>query len=165
MRLRESAAVRLEPLMQAVGFTLWQLQELENTTSSYVAVRVREAKGIGIERGQALSAEVEKLPLGKLLAELTKAKVIGTELSSELREVLEERNWLVHRARRETRGVLSDEALFSEVMTRLDHLAEHSLQLTKRLGNEVEEYVVRSGVSRDFISGEAERLARAWGFE
>jgi len=163
MALGLEAAERLGALMQRVGFALWQLQELENTAAGYIVVRLRDARGVGVNQGAVISAEVEKLPLGKLVGELAKAGVIDPALASRLKAALDERNWLVHRSRREHRGVLSDPAAYTGLSMRLDALADDALTLNKELARTMEEYVVNSGVSRDFIDGEAERLARAWG--
>jgi HEAT repeat protein len=151
--------------MRTVGFAIWQLQELENTTARYVVVRLREVRGVGKERGEAISAEIEQLPLGPLLSQLLQAQVIQEELSDHLKKLLSERNWLVHRARRENRGVLSNEDHFLRLMARLQDIADDALALHKTLATEMEEYVVRSGVSRELIDRESERLFRSWGFE
>lgn len=164
-RLPPAAALRLPTLMQAVGFAIWQLQELENTAASHIVVCLREARGVGKERGSEISAAVERLPLGKLITELSRSGALNDGVASALKTLLQERNWLVHRARRETRGVLSDEAGFTVLIARLDDISERTLLLIRRLGKDLEEYVVRSGVSRDVLDREADRLARSWGFE
>ena len=96
-------ADRLGALMQAVGFAVWQLQELETTVAGYITVRLRETRGVGIERGGEIAAKVESRPLGPLIKELVAAGVTSDKVGAELAILLEERNWLVHRARRETR--------------------------------------------------------------
>lgn len=163
MSLGLEAAERLAALMQQVGFALWQLQELENTAAGYIVVRLRNARGAGVERGAAISTEVERLPLGRLVSDLAQAGVVAPDLASRLKTLLDDRNWLVHRSRREHRGVLSSDAMFAGLLTRLEGIADRALALNKELASEMEEYVVGSGVSRDFIDREAERLARSWG--
>src|SRR5260221_10048794 len=145
MSLRLDAAERLGALMQRVGFALWQLQELQYTAARYVVVRLRDARGVGAHRGAAISAEVEKLPLGKLLIELASAGVMTPDLASRLKATLGERNWLVHRSRREYRGVLSDPELYERLTLRLDRIADDALALHKELAEVTEEHVVSSG--------------------
>jgi hypothetical protein len=163
MSSRQKKAQRLSMLMQRVGFALWQVQELENTAAGYIVVRLRETRGVGIDQGMKISTNVEGQMLGRLIGELAKAGVIASDLASRLTAFLKERNWLVHHSRRENRGVLSDDAMFAGLLTRLDTVAEDALALTKELGREMEEYVVSSGVSRDSIDREAERLSQSWG--
>jgi len=161
MRLSPEASLRLPVLMQAFGFTIWQLQELENTAAGYVVVRLREVRGVGKERGEAISSDVERLPLGSLLNQLVQAQVIQGELAAQLKNLLAQRNWLVRRTRRDNRGVISNEDPFSKIIAELQGIADDALTLHKTLAAEMEDYVVRSGVSRELIDRESER----WGFD
>jgi hypothetical protein len=165
LKLKPEAAKRLPAMIQAVGFAFWQHQELENTTKDYVTIRLRKVRGIGQKRGEEISAKVEGLTFGQALSELIKKKIVTGDLASELQAAKEERNWFFHRGRRDARGSLADEARFSDLMARLDAMAEKARELNTRLGREVVEYVVSSGVSQEFIDREAERSARSWGFE
>ena len=70
----------------------------------------------------------------------------------------------MHRARRETRGVLSSEEQFGRVLQRTRSIAEQSLVILRELAPIVEDYVVSTGVDRAFIDRESDRLARSWGF-
>lgn len=154
---------RIVAIMQAVGFALWQLQELETTAAAFVTVRLRDTRGVGFEQGSQVAAKLESLPLGPLIRELVTGGATTDEIGAELSALLEERNWLVHRARRETRGVLGSSQLFEGTMARLELIAERALALTKQLGAAVEAYVIESGVSREFIDRESARLTRSWG--
>ncbi len=159
------ASQRLPHLMCSVGFAIWQLQELENTAAAYVVVRLRETRGVGAERGSEVAAQVERRTLGSLISELRKAGVVPEELAVGLTELLHERNWLVHSARRETRGALSDEARFGDLIVRLEMTADRALTLTIQLARVIDEFVRQTGVSPALLDAEAERLARSWGFE
>ena len=165
MTLNPEAALRLPAFFQAVGFAFWQHQELENTAKDYVVVRLRNARGVGRERGEAISEEAHRRTFGSVVEELIRSGVVTGDLAIQLRLANKDRNWLFHRARGETRGFASDEAKFRDIMARLNAMAERSLSLTKTLGRELELYVAGCGVSRNFIDREAERLARSWGFE
>jgi hypothetical protein len=159
---RIESAQRLDGVLRQIGYALWQLQELEATVAGYVVVRLRDTRGIGAERGAQISASVEKRPLGQLLRELIPSGVISLALAERLETLLEDRNWLVHRSRRGYRGVLADKHALSSLMSRLEDIADRSLALTKEIGREFEEYVVSSGVSREIIDSEAEKLVRSW---
>ncbi len=88
--------------------------------------------------------------------------MIDGQLSVDLREVLEQRNWLVHRARRENRGILASPKQFSELLVRLEALAHRSLELLKEVASGIENHVLSCGVDRRTINSEADRLARSW---
>jgi uncharacterized protein YutE (UPF0331/DUF86 family) len=158
-------ANRLDGLMQRVGFAVWQLQELENAAATYLVVCVHAQPGIGVQRGQELLAEAEKKPLGALLKDLQRHKVIQGELADALQAVLEDRNWVVHRARRESRGVLSDPEALRTLMERLEALADHAAALLARLGGEIHTQVMKAGASQEVIDAESKRLRQKWGLE
>ena len=154
---------RLGSLMQSVGFALWQLQELETTAATYLVVRVHASRGIGTVQGDSLLKHAEGRTFGALLKELAKSGVIEDRLSIELHEILEQRNWLVHRARRENRGVVSNAEHLGDLIQHLQSLADRSLVLQKSLATDLERYVLDIGVDRAVIDSEADRLARSWG--
>jgi uncharacterized protein YutE (UPF0331/DUF86 family) len=160
---RVELSERLASLMQSVGFSLWQLQELEGTVATYLVVRVQARRGTGVSHGNSLLKQAEGRTLGALLKDLAKSGVIEDRLSSDLREMLEERNWLVHRARRENRGVLSNNKLLAELVNRLQSIAERSLAIQKSLAADLEHYVLDAGVGRTGIEREADRLIHEWG--
>jgi hypothetical protein len=149
--------------MQRVGFAVWQLQELENTSATYVVLRLRQTRGVGVKRGKEIAALVEKATFGKLLRELQRAGILPNGLAGRLEGALEERNWLVHRARREYRGVLADMALYSSLSQRVDKLAEDARVLLNELGGEVESFIRSSGIDMEAVDREAQRLAASWG--
>ena len=77
---------------------------------------------------------------------------------------MDDRNWLVHRAKRENRGALNDIALFNKLLARIDGIASDAGEINTFLATDMEDYVVRSGVDRSVIDVEATRLARSWGY-
>ena len=153
---------RLAVLMQSVGFAVWQLQELETSVATYLVIRVHAHRGIGTVPGEQLIKKAEGRTLGSLVTELAKSGVIDGQLSVDLREVLEQRNWLVHRACRENRGILASPKQFSELLVRLEALAHRSLELLKEVASGIENHVLSCGVDRRTIDSEADRLARSW---
>jgi hypothetical protein len=69
---RPGSSERLALLMQRVGFAVWQLQELETTVATYVVVRIRAHRGMGVAPGELLMKKAEGRTLGSLLTELGK---------------------------------------------------------------------------------------------
>lgn len=156
-------ATRLAALMQSVGFAVWQLQELETTAITFAVIRLRATRGMGEVAGRALLEKGERRTLGHVLQELRAQGLIAGPVDDDLRDVLNQRNWLVHRARRETRGVLTDDSRLSDLLVHLDTLADRAVSLQKMLAHEIETYVFSSGVDRETVEREAEEVARQWG--
>ena len=153
---------RLQQMMQAIGFAVWQFQQLERTAADYAVIRVRGHRGMG-EQGAALLASAERLTLGNALRELEAAEVVPAAMVARLRAALDDRNWLVHRSRGESRGILADPSAYDQFSARLESMSERALELLKELAFEFETYVVSQRVDRDQIDADSQRLARAWG--
>lgn len=162
--MNDSRHAAFATLMEHVGFAIWQLQELETAAATYLTVRIRAHRGIGIAHGEVMLKEAEGRTFGSLLTELAKSGLIEKTLALMLGEILEERNWLVHRARRENRALLANAQQYDSLIERLEALADRSSELLKLLATGMERYVLDTGVDHAAIDAEADRLARSWGF-
>lgn len=140
-----------------------QVAECEDALSNWVAVALRPTQGIGENAAAPIVERIQKRSFGQLLSELEKDSVLDPALVARLRKLLSERNWLIHHAKRNHRGVLNRPEKFDELVERIDWIAEEATKLTSGLGAGFEEYVVSRGVDRTFIDEEAERIRRAWG--
>jgi len=150
-------------LMYKIGFTIWQLQELENTLATYFVIRLKACRGIGKEKGEALLQTARKKTLGGLIRDLEKGGVVPATMATRLCSILEKRNWLVHNARRENRGILSSPSKYDLFIGQLESIASEAMALLKEIGQEVENYVLCSGVDKSKIDSEADRLLKEWG--
>jgi hypothetical protein len=154
----------LAALLQRVGYAFWQLCECEDTAAHYLVIRVKASRGIGAERGEALLSNAQRRTFGSLLHELKEAGVLEARLERRLLALLEERNWLAHRAKRESRGIIYRDQDFDRLVSRLDGIAEEATSLNTLLGRALEEFVVSLGIDPAFIEREAKRLAESWGY-
>lgn len=155
-------ALRLQDMAVRIGMAVWHCQELETALSTYLVVCVQPKPGIGMTKGSALTANAESKPMGVLLKELNKAGVVPHARAVRLNAALEERNWMVHRISRQHRGVLHKDAVYTEVIERIDALAAEALALQKATGKEVESYVSTHGLSRAYVDREAAKLLSKW---
>lgn len=163
--LAQAEVSLLAALLQRVGYALWQAAECEDTLAHYVVVRVRSSRGIGEAAGHALLEQVQRKTFGSLLQELRAAGVLESDMELRLGPLLDERNWLVHRAKRESRGVLNDLAELDRLVARLDRLAEEATDVNQILAVRLEEFIVTAGVDRAMIDREAAGLIAAWGYD
>jgi hypothetical protein len=161
--LRIAQSQLLVQLLTRIGYAVWQAAECEDTLAHYIVVRTRSSQGIGERGGLDLLRKAQSRTFGHMLRELRDAKILSSSLEARLSRLVEERNWLVHRAKRENRGVLSDLTQFNKLVERIDQIASDALELHKELGAELEEFVVASGVDRAEIDIEAAKLTAAWG--
>ena len=157
-------AEALGALLQAVGYALWQCAECEDSLAHLVIFRLRQSCGVGEKVGGELLAAVHGKTFGQVLREFKEQGILDVALESRLQNLVNERNWLVHRAKRENRGVLNDPAAYEQLAARISALAEDATSLNASIGSQIEEFVVAVGIDRTFIDREAQRIAESWGY-
>jgi hypothetical protein len=162
--LRAAQAELLTQLLARVGYAVWQAAECEDSLAHYLVVRLRSARGVGEEKGRDLLEKAQSRTFGHLLKELREKGVLKPELEVRLVGLLDERNWLIHNAKRTNRGVLNDMQIFDALANRIDALATEALELNKLLQQELEEFIVKAGVDRGAIDREADALLKRWGY-
>ena len=106
----------------------------------------------------------QRRTFGSLVHELTEHGVLDPTLESRLAGLLDDRNWLVHRSKRESRGVLFRSADFERLVERLDRIANEASEVQKLVAAATEEYLITQGVDRSQLDAEAARLAQSWGY-
>ncbi|HEV2017926.1 MAG TPA: hypothetical protein VGQ98_06405 [Gemmatimonadaceae bacterium] len=154
----------LAAILERVGYTLWQLAECEDTAAHFLVVRAYATRGMGREPGEALLAKAQGRTFGSLLSELRQKGIVEGDLEIRLNALLEERNWLVHRSKRDNRGVLNDLNSVDILVARLAKIADEATALNSELGAQIETFVIESGVDPETIDQEARQLAESWGY-
>lgn len=91
--------------------------------------------------------------------------MLDTDVEQRLTRLLEERNCLAQRAKRENRGILNDVAQFDALSSRIERIADEATRLSSLLGSKVEEFVLSSGVDRAVIAAESDKLLCDWGYQ
>jgi len=158
-------AARLAELLQAVGYAVWQAAEFEDSLAHVVVIRLRKARGVGETRGAEILAKAQRRTMGHLLRELKDAGVLEAELERRATWLVDERNWLIHHAKRENRGALNNGSGYETLLARLARLGEEASDLNVTMVRELEEFIVSSGVDRAQIDEDAKRLQQEWGYE
>lgn len=156
--------VLVAQLLARVGYAVWQAAECEDSLAHYVVVRLRAARGVGAKRGRDLLEKAQSRTFGHLLKELRSSGTLPSHLIPRLEQLLEDRNWVVHRAKRESRGVYNDMARYNELTARLDEIGAEATSLNSTLEGELEEFIVQSGINRTIIDAEAAVLLKSWGY-
>lgn len=159
----EQGALLLQ-MMARVGYAVWQAAEVEDGLAHFVAIHLRSARGIGKAKGLAVLQKEQGRTFGQLYKELHDADVLPSDLDARLSLLVDDRNWLVHRAKRDSRGVLNDEARYDALMERLGAIGVEATTLNSALEREMEEFIVSSGVDRSTIDAEAAALVKQWGY-
>jgi uncharacterized protein YutE (UPF0331/DUF86 family) len=161
---RIARAGLLSALLERVGYTFWQLAECEDAVAYYLVFRLKATKGIGLARGNELLENAQRRTFGSLIHELTEHGVLDGTVESRLAGLLDDRNWLVHRSKRESRGVLFRSADFERLVARLDRIAAEASAVQKLVVAATEDYLIASGVNRSEIDAAAEKSVQSWGY-
>lgn len=154
----------LTALLTHVGYAVWQAAECEDTVAHLVVVHLRKARGIGEPAGLRVLGKEQSRTFGSLVSELKRNGVLEESVQTRLTALADERNWLVHRAKRENRGLLHDLPNLDRVVSRIAELAHEATELNTLLGLKFEEVVLASGVPKETIDAEAEALLAEWGY-
>jgi|SRR5271155_2568835 uncharacterized protein YutE (UPF0331/DUF86 family) len=155
-------AERLAAITQKVGFTLWQLQELEGATAVYFVLVAQARRGMGATEGNALIENAQSQTFGKTVSQLGRAGLLKPDIQQRFGNLLKERNWLVHNSRDSSRDAVHDDLVMRRLLVRLESMVEESSALLKELGALAETCARQHGVSEQEIAERTKRLLQAW---
>jgi hypothetical protein len=155
-------AERLEVLCQRAGFALWQLQTLETSSAQGFVLLAKATPGMGQAAGQRLMAPALRKTFGKTVHAMRQHELISGEIERRFIQILEERNWLVHRSKTECDRAITDESRFEAIVERLDQISEEALDLMKILAEQAVSFAQQNGVSPEAIELEEKAILEEW---
>lgn len=160
--LYKARADRLAAVTQRIGFTLWQIQELEGCAAQYFVLIAQAKPGMGLEAGNALVDKALGKTFGQTIHQLTKDGLLSAELERRFVSLLNERNWLVHKSKRESRDAIHSNAAMMKIVNRLEDMAVESGELLRQVGSLTEKYVLSVGIAPSQIDEITTRLLDQW---
>lgn len=155
-------ADRLFAVTQRIGFTLWQIQELESCAVHYFVLVAQAQKGMGTEAGYELLNKALGKTFGATIHAMCKAGLLSAKLEEDFRSLLLERNWLVHKSRSTNRNVIHSDPAAAAFIEKLDAMTERSSILLKQVLKLTEEHVATLGVTPQEIDAAAARIQEQW---
>ena len=155
-------ASRLESITQKVGFTLWQIQELEGASAQLFALLAQASRGMGLTAGTELVDRAKRKTFGATIHKLAKAELLSEGLEDQFGALLAERNWLVHSSRSDSRNAVHGDQAMQQLTERLDAMADMALSLLKEVGSMIEAHVYAHGVSKESVDDMTSELLAHW---
>ncbi|MBL6749431.1 MAG: hypothetical protein ISP90_02870 [Nevskia sp.] len=155
-------ADRLAAITQSIGFTLWQIQELEGCAAQYIVLLTQATPGMGTEAGLALIDKALSKTFGHTIHQLAKAGLLSEELERRFMALLNERNWLVHKSRGENRDAIHGDAAAQRLLDRLGAMECESKALLNQIGSLAEKHVLGAGITRRRIDELTGLLLERW---
>jgi hypothetical protein len=157
-----SDARRLDVISQRVGVVLWKLQELEGIVATYLVFSTRAQRGMGEAAGNTLLVEALSKPFGWTVKDLKKAGRLPAELHQTVDEVLELRNWLVHRSHHDSRSAVRRDDHCIELLDKIESINDKARVLILAFGQLVENFARSQGISQEFVDAETARILHEW---
>lgn len=155
-------AERLAAVTQKVGFTLWQIQELEGCAAQYFVLLAQATPRMGLDAGNALVDKALGKTFGQTIHQLAKAGLLSAELEQRFTSLLGERNWLVHKSRRESRDAIYSDSAMMRLINRLEAMEEESRALLRQIGGLTEKHVLGVGITPRQVDEITARLLEQW---
>lgn len=164
---RSKSNPAVEPVLLALGHAVWQLQLLEDTLASHLVLVHDLQPGCGRERlAQALTHR-RKLTFGQLFTVLavaeTETPTLSPQTSTRLATLKIERNWLVHRSRREEHVKINTGEDAERVIARIKQLFDDTTIAMTEVHADTERVLESRGVDMAQVAKQASAVMRSWG--
>jgi len=145
----------LDYFYKIIGKSIWHLQYVEDALIKMIFI-----KGIAKEKGAFQEPEANKLlsKLNKLtLGQLIELQVTSPELIERLTALNKDRKWLVHNSWRESGEGLYTDTGRQYFFNRCEAFIEKSLALQKAIQEDLMDYTISKGATRDTLYGIAHK--------
>ena len=148
----------------AVGSSIWQCQALEGSLVDCILIGNKLQRDSPPEIVEAMYLKFQKMTLGSLTKEVSALTDIPEGMKERLRKLTIERNWLAHRSWADIlphANSQSTEILY-KFLDRINNAADEALALHKEFEKIVEQRVINSGVTKEFIDKTTEEIYSRW---
>jgi len=156
----------LQPIVTAIGFTVWQLQVLESILVHHITLLHDVPPGVTQAEMDAALDGRYSLTFGQLLKIFEQMpeqhRTLDALMVRRLGWVKVERNWLVHRSQRDSYATANLANSASEILSRITALHSEATDLLKAVQAATEAVLVARGASMDRINRDAARIGKAW---
>jgi hypothetical protein len=158
-------AEELSELTRLVGYAVLQIQVLEETLQVHL-VLVHKADAKAARRDvETMFAKTSKHNLGWLFRDIQDTGKSPSDLLSRLEHFVDERNWLIHRSRRENPRNIRSDAKRSQLIARITAVVNEALSLMTTFQELTEAHLIARGVDRAKMQARTAEIYREWNTE
>lgn len=164
---RPPSAEEVATLYWLIGQAVWLIQNFEDAMSHSIAVKL-DLKDVPLgsltmEDATEVLSKYRKLTLGQAVVRARANSVYGSDLLGKIANLLEERNWLVHRLIRERGSAMNNDTKRDALFARIKDIATTASDLQKALANDLEATLAARGANLEMILKDVERrLKTTW---
>ncbi len=140
-----------------IGSGIWYLQHVEDALSTFITVKaeIKERGGVSDDNAMSLLSKHRRNTLGTSIRIAEDRQVLDSEMIAILKTFKLERDWLVHRSLNENGDDLYLNTDRLRLLERLHKFSEDAKKLQRLIAEELEDFVVSKGVSREWIHQKA----------
>jgi uncharacterized protein YutE (UPF0331/DUF86 family) len=117
---------------------------------------------MGLIAGNELIDKAQAKTFGGNLQQIAKAGLLNKNIAARLTNILDERNWLVHKSRASNRSAIYSDSVMQPLIVRLDSIANESNSLLREVASLVEDFVKQHGVSQEYLAKQSKQILQEW---
>jgi hypothetical protein len=160
---RQITAEELAALYQGTGACIWDIQFLEDALHTFLTLKI-EIRSVGaVNQQEALQhlAKHRRATLGTSIRTAESHSALPAGAMDSLRELKEDRDWLVHRSLNEHGASLYTDEGRAYVFQRLQGIRERCVSVKGEIVKELEGFCVAAGISLEQVNETATREVSA----
>ena len=139
-------SARLTAFCDRIGFAVWQLQDLETVCAKYLMLRTCIKEGVTENDYDGLVAKALGKPFGATLRAAAEANVFSGPLQTRFKEILSERNWLIHKSRLDNRAAFYSDSAAIDLIQRIDKISAGVRELMVEIDKLIDSDAIESGI-------------------
>jgi len=145
-----------------ISYSLLKVQALEAALFSYMVLTEEQTPEHASEEATAFFDRRDRQGLSGVVSRLRDRGVGDSELERRLRDVVNERNWLVHRGGFESQTVDPSSEQPLGLIARLQHISQEAEALKAQVDRFVRGHLADNGLSRHEIGQKADKTNALW---
>jgi hypothetical protein len=133
-------------LYETLGYSLWMLQSLELSLSHYLVLAHKISTDTAVAQVKQIFEQTSTKTLGSLLSDLKKYNDLFFEkIIKKLENVLEDRNWLVHKVYAVNQSDMFSEYKASNSILKIRKIGDDAIELSKFISKNTDEVITNKG--------------------
>lgn len=109
-----------------------------------------------------LVAKALSKPFGATLREAAEANVFSGSLQTRFKEILSERNWLIHKSRLDNRAAFYSDSAAHDLIQRIDKISAGVRELMVEIDKLIDSDAIESGIDLAEIGRRTDEMLSTW---
>jgi len=127
------AEVELKEFYYTLGKATWFLQHMEDGLCTFIALAQHSDSQVSPEEAYTYLAKTRRKTLGTIVGEALARQIIPKGLDERLSNLVEERNWMIHRSMHENSAHLLDDLKRRELIDRITSIYAKAQHVAKQV--------------------------------